>query len=66
MAQMYKSDKKGNILDENGNIVLTLVPGENCSYKFLKNASAILANTLFMVERGQDFRKDIKKERVNK
>lgn len=66
MAQMYKSDKKGNILDENVNIVLTLVPGKNCSYKFLKNASAILANTLFMVSRGQDFRKNIKKERANK
>ena len=66
MAQLYKSDKKGNILDENGDIVLTIVPGKNCSYKFLKQAAATLANTLFMVERGQEYGKAMKKERANK
>lgn len=61
MAQLYKADKSGNIIDESGNIILKVVP-VNCSNKYMRKAAAILANTLFMVERGEQCgKKNIRK-----
>ena len=49
----YKADRNGNnILDDEGNIVLTIMRG-TCSNKFKKMACKELANTLSNIERGK-------------
>ena len=55
MAQAYKTDKQGNILNEAGEVVLTVLAGK-CSQKFKMKAAKLLANALFNVERGEESR----------
>lgn len=63
MTQIYKADKSGNIIDEQGKIILSVV-AKNCSYKYRQKAAKLLANALFNDECGNQKKEVITLKRI--